>query len=539
MRASAALLLLLSSCSLRAPRSSGASCSSNNQCNSPSSLGGSGAAGTSVNVCFLGECRGHSSQLSVVAAEVRTTNDSPFPVSQVADLDLRQSLVQNLTLVAPVPVSGTITQQQEVDTPSLPPNAIFTITFTDHAPAIPDRVRQTGTQTSSSGAFTATIPSGQWDVLVQPPQSLPPFRTPQPFVTGNALPPLVLPPVSSLARVQGTLSAGGADLTGASITATDLSGLSISVPAQVSSGNGFSLLLPPSTSIFFLSVGPPGTPDGSPGPASLATFPNYDHVPDASTVVLPLPAIATLSGTVVDSSGAALASVPVYAHSTSDEPWTLARSTTTDTSGNFSLVLRAGTYLVEAAPSGLVQPAGISPVQTIQVPLQPGADGGVTGAGLAIVCPPKLHRTGVVQTPFGQPGASYQVTATRLADPLLISRSQTTTTDKNGAFELTPDPGTYRLEITPLSNSGLPRRIVQIVVDSAGPDLLDTIVIDQPLSVVGTVHGTPTGGKDTPAAGATVSFFAFDTSGASVLLGSALTDQNGRYTCILPDIANP
>jgi len=122
---------------------------------------------------------------------------------------------------------------------------------------------------------------------------------------------------------------------------------------------------------------------------------------------------------------------------------------------------------------------------------------------------------------------------------LLISRSQTTTTDKNGAFELTPDPGTYRLEITPLSNSGLPRRIVQIVVDSAGPDLLDTIVIDQPLSVVGTVHGTPTGGKDTPAAGATVSFFAFDTSGASVLLGSALTDQNGRYTCILPDIANP
>jgi hypothetical protein len=299
------------------------------------------------------------------------------------------------------------------------------------------------------------------------------------------------------------------------------------------------LLLPPSTSLFFVEVGPPANPDGGTAPDTLATLPNYDHVPGTSSIVLPLPEVTTLSGTVFDAGGVALASVPVFARSTGDEPWTLARSATTDSNGNFSLVLRAGTYLVEAAPS-LSQTAGVSPVQTIQVPLlQPGADGGVSGSGLSIVCPPKLHRTGLVQTPSGKPGASYQVTATRLADPLLISRTQTATTDKNGAFELAADPGTYRLEITPPANTGLPLRVVQIVVDAGGVDELATIVIDQPLSVVGAVHGTPAGGKDTPVAGATVSFFAFDASGASVLLGSALTDQNGSYTCILPDIANP
>jgi hypothetical protein len=535
MNRAAGFLLLLCSCTLRAPRSSATACSSSDQCN-PASVSSSSPGAGSANVCFLGECRGHSAQLSVVAAEVRPTTDSPFPVSQVAGLNLQQSLVQNLVLVAQIPVSGTIAQQQDVGTQSVLPNTV--ITFTNHAPAIADRVQHVSTQTNNSGVFAASLPQGAWDVLVQPPQALPPFRTAQPFFTSTSFPPLLLPAVGSLVSVQGTVSAGGADLSGASITATDAAGVSISVPTQVSPGNGYSLFLPPLTSLFFVEVGPPASPDGSPAPATLATLPNYDHVPGTSSVVLPLPEVTTLSGTVFDIGGVALASVPVYARSTSDEPWTLARSATTDSNGNFSLVLRAGTYLVEAAPS-LSQTAGVSPVQTIQVPLQPGADGGLTGTGLAIVCPPKLHRTGVVQTPFGKPGASYQVTATRLADPLLISRSQTTTTDKNGAFELAPDPGTYRLEITPPANTGLPLRVVQIVVDSAAPDLLDTIVIDQPLSVVGTVHGTPTGGKDTPVAGATVSFFAFDTSGASVLLGSALTDQNGSYTCILPDIANP
>jgi len=41
-------------------------------------------------------------------------------------------------------------------------------------------------------------------------------------------------------------------------------------------------------------------------------------------------------------------------------------------------------------------------------------------------------------------------------------------------------------------------------------------------------------------AGATVSFYSVDAAGAhGVFLGSALTDANGHYKAVLPDVAQP
>ncbi|TMB06963.1 MAG: hypothetical protein E6J64_06625 [Deltaproteobacteria bacterium] len=69
MRARAAGCMLVAAaigaaCAIRDPRLSGASlpCNASAQCGSDS-------------VCFLGECRGSSSQLSLVQAEVRTPAD--------------------------------------------------------------------------------------------------------------------------------------------------------------------------------------------------------------------------------------------------------------------------------------------------------------------------------------------------------------------------------------------------------------------------------------------------------------------------------
>jgi hypothetical protein len=542
MKRAAAVLILLCSCSLRAPRSDVSSCSSDQQCNAATANSGSGNApvGTGANVCFLGECRGHSADLALVSVEVRPTNDSPFAVTQVANLDLRQSVVQNLVLTRLFTTTGVVTQQQDLGDASAVPNA--SVTFISHAPAIADRKQQIATHANGAGVFAVNLPGGRWDLLIQPPLPLPPFRPAQVFTTGGALPPMVLPSVGSLVRVQGAVSAGGADLSGATLTAIDATGQSISAPAQVASDNTYSLFLPPATTTYFLEVGPPATPSGTAGPAVVETLPNYDQIPGATNVVLPLPDVATLSGTVVDSSGAALASVPVYARSTDDEPWTLARSAITDSNGAFSLVLRGGTYTVEAAPPASPGSPAISPVQKVVVPLQAAADGGVAqGGGIRLVCPSKLHRTGLVLTADGSPaGANYQVTATRLGDPLLTTRSATSTaTATGGTFELTGDPGIYRLEITPPLSAGLPRRIVQVTLDPNGPGTLPTVQIDAPLTVVGTVHGTPAGGSDRPVAGAMVNFFGLDSSGSSILLGSALTDQNGSYTCVLPDVANP
>jgi len=68
---------------------------------------------------------------------------------------------------------------------------------------------------------------------------------------------------------------------------------------------------------------------------------------------------------------------------------------------------------------------------------------------------------------------------------------------------------------------------------------LPEIGISPPLAVVGTVRGAPPGAADLPVANATVSFYGLDSSGHSILLGSAPTDSQGRYETILPDVAQP
>ena len=55
--------------------------------------------------------------------------------------------------------------------------------------------------------------------------------------------------------------------------------------------------------------------------------------------------------------------------------------------------------------------------------------------------------------------------------------------------------------------------------------------------MVGTVSRT---GSQVPVAGATVDFFALDSSGSqSVLIGSGLTNASGQYRAVLPDVPAP
>src|SRR5205085_960007 len=80
-------------------------------------------------------------------------------------------------------------------------------------------------------------------------------------------------------------------------------------------------------------------------------LPNYDSVPYQSSLNLPLPAPAKLTGKVVDATGAGIASARVYARSAMGTPWSLSRSVNVDPDGSYSLALREGIYLVEAAMS--------------------------------------------------------------------------------------------------------------------------------------------------------------------------------------------
>ncbi|HEX9576436.1 MAG TPA: carboxypeptidase-like regulatory domain-containing protein, partial [Myxococcales bacterium] len=334
MRLALPAALLLSACGLRTPRTTAQPCAATAQCDRS-------------DVCFLGQCRGPSEQLSLVSAEVHPPNDLQFGLLQQANIDLHQlPVLHDFALQPPFGVAGQVRQEQNDGTLTIVVGAA--LTFIDHAPAIPDRVDKVIAKSDATGQFIAHLPAASWDLLLEPPSPLPPSRASSPLTTAAPALDLRLPPPSSLVQVNGSVSAAGVLLTGARIAAVDSAGLAISAPATTADG-GFSLLLPPGTSSYYLEIGPPNDMDG--GVTNSDPLPNYDQVPPVLPVNLPLTAAATLAGKVIDATGAGIASARVYARSTGTTQWSLSRSTSTAADGSYSLALRAGSYLVEAAPS--------------------------------------------------------------------------------------------------------------------------------------------------------------------------------------------
>jgi hypothetical protein len=520
----AALVIALCACSLRNPRVGTLPCSSTAQCDRPA-------------VCFLGECRGHSSALTLVAVEIRPANDSPLGVSQVPGLDLRQTVVHDFALVPPLVDAGTLMQAPDVGTVAAPvPGAL--ITFTDHAPGIPDRVEQITARTDNSGAFSVRLPQGKWDVLVQPSAPLPPYRPPTLSTDAPSL-SFTLPRVGSLTPFQAALLlSDGGPLAGAAVTAVDANGAPLSATATALADGGFSLYLPPGTSSYAVEVGPPSDLDGGTASSGFDPLPNYDNLaPTAPAIIVTLPPTATLAGKVSDAMGAPVAAAHVYARS-DGMPWSLSRSTTTAADGTYALLLRAGNYVVEAAPAATADGSGpaVSGEQLVSV---------VAATSLLLTCPNKVFGFGVIVRPgsVNAVSANYQITATRLPDRLLTARTaHSTPTDSQGIWHIIADPGRYRLEVVPTADSGLPRKVVQIeLLPSTGPAeiLLPQIMLSPPLTAFGRVHGAPPGGSDAPVANATVSFYALDANGHGILLGSSATDSMGQYKAILPDVAQP
>jgi hypothetical protein len=402
-------------------------------------------------------------------------------------------------------------------------------------------------RSDASGNYSARVPVGSWDVQVQPPDPQPPQRGAP--LNGTSSPAttvvnLTLPRTSSLRPINGTLSSGSGPLNGARVSASDGTGATLSAPTTSADG-GFSLLLQADAGQYYLHVGPPTDLDG--GVPANDPLPNYDDLAAFNTtapaVVVTLTAPATLQGRVVDATGAGIAGAHVYARTNNTPLWSLQRATTADATGAYSLALREGPYLVEAAPSSAPDAPGVSPELLVQV--------GAPSTRQDLRCPPKARAFGLVVKPDGSAaGAGFQITATRLPDRLLTTRTAWVgsdaahpgATDAAGLYHLIGDSGAYRVEVVPPVETGLPRKLVQFELLLAGgaETVLPIIQMSAPLEVVGTVHGAPPGARDAPVSGATVDFFAPDASGVlTIFLGSGLTDLQGRYRAILPDVAHP
>ncbi len=518
------LLAMLGGCSLREPRVTVASCATNVQCSND-------------DICFLGECRPASAaSLSVVPVEVRPPSGSSLGVRSV-QLDLGKSLVNDVTLTAVLTIGdtttpGSVMQGQDGGAPVPVAGAI--VTFSDDAPVIPDRVEQVASTTDGDGGYRASVPQGTWDVLVQPPSPLPPLRL---GVLDTAAPvaTYLIPSTDSLPQLDGGVTANGAPLGGVSITAVDDGGSALSSAVITQSDGTYSIYLPPDAASPPLQIGPPAAADGgAAGTDPLDPFPTYAPRPWAPAIALTLPPVATLSGSVTDSTGSPVPAARVYVRSTGVD-WTLSRSVVTDATGAYGVTLRQGDYMVEAVPGADASSPALSAVQSLTV--------SASTMRADLVCPPKVRRRGVVVGPDGRPvAANFQIVATRLADALVTTRTASTTpTDSTGVYHVVADGGRWRFEVVPPSSALLPHTIVQFDLDPAdlGESLLPTIQISPPLRVGGTVGGAVPGAPETPVLGAQVSFFALDASGHSVLLGRGMTDSLGHYDVILPDVAQP
>jgi hypothetical protein len=518
MRRALPLLVSLAACSLRDPRVSAASCTSSGQCGRH-------------DICFLGECRPPAANLSVVLVEVRPPAGSQFGVTG-QQLDLSQGVLNNVTLAVALGADGSVTQEQ--DDGGTAPVAGAILTWTDHAPVIPDRVEQVTAVTDSDGGYGgARISQGSWQVLVQPPAPLPPLRT-APFDTAAPVLDFVLPRTSALQRLDGVLlGPDGGGVAGASVTAVDAQGTAISVPSVSEADGGYTLYLPPSPPPVAIQIGPQADADAGVTAAALDPFPTYPAVPYLTSIGLDLPATAPLNGTVLDSVGAPVPAARVYVRNV-NKPWTLARSVITDGGGAYAVMLRAGDYVVQAAPPTDVNSPALSAQQSVTLP---------AAGPLNLTCPPKVARRGQVLAADGRfVGANFQILAMRVPDGLVTTRAAPpTATDPNGIFSLVGDPGRWRITVVPPAGVNLPRKIVQVDLDAAdpGPSALPPIRISPPLEVVGTVTGSAPPAQPVGIGGAMVSFFSLDVSGHSLFLGSGLTDAQGRYAAILPDVAQP
>jgi hypothetical protein len=523
----------LCACALRDARITAAvACTSNKQCDP-------------MDVCFLGQCRRGSNNLAIVSAEVRPPNDlSQLAQLQQGAIDLRKTVLQDFALQPPISVAGQVMQEQESGPPT---GVVAVIVFTDRQPPIPDRVTRVIARSDASGNYNTRLPAGSWDVQVQPPEPQPPQRGPP--LSGSPGPAttvvnLTLSKRSSLLQINGTLSSDAGPLSGARVSASDSSGAALSAPT-LSVDGGFSLLLPAGTPQYYLHVGPPTDLDG--GVPANDPLPNYDDLAPLSTtspaVAVTLTAHATLQGYVKDAAGVGIAGARVYARTNNTPLWSLQRATTADATGAYSLALREGPYVVEAAPSSDPNTPGVSGEQLVQV--------SAPSTTKDLVCPPKARAFGLVVKPNGSAAsAGFQVTATRLPDRLLTTRTAWVgsdaahpgATDAAGLYHLIGDSGAYRVEVVPPVETGLPRKLVQLDLSLAGgvETVLPIIQISPPLEVVGTVHGAALGARDAPVPGTTVDFFAPDASGLlTIFLGTGLTDAQGRYKAILPDVAHP
>jgi hypothetical protein len=225
----------------------------------------------------------------------------------------------------------------------------------------------------------------------------------------------------------------------------------------------------------------------------------------------------------------------------------------TDENGFFKTELPPGTYRVRVTPS-FDDTLAISE-RDIKIPvLDPskGDDPSVCICGQVVTAQKRTELAGLVLTPDARPLASALINTdpSQLAPvsywsrvhalDAALPRSMSTITDDHGTFRLGVDQGASDLSVRPPDTSGFPWLVHPRVTVQLADDTVQLGELTLPHPAV--LHGTILDPSGAPASNVAVDAWlpVRDSSapsgltGTVIQIGTTTTDENGRYTLLLP-----
>jgi hypothetical protein len=298
-------------------------------------------------------------------------------------------------------------------------------------------------------------------------------------------------------------------------------------------------------------------------PPNIQGVPEFIDISPTNREVYPaLPPLVHVSGTVVAADGTPASATllffsdQLYDYATCGTPkpaTTLhyeARVQTADrvpsggAVGSYSVDLPQGYYGVVVDPGGSSVYAKTTNEYEAIVPT-PSVCTGATlpSMSLDIDVTPTITVSGTFVTGDGRPLAAASVDFTPAAalagrpttNPIdQWPRPFTTTTDLSGGFSVAVDPGEYDITARPQDGTGLPWLVRPDHVIWSGIKRLEPVAVPAPFFLSVTLHIPDPSNPSTeyPLSEAVVQAYAFS-NGAALLIGDALTDEDGHFTMML------
>lgn len=273
---------------------------------------------------------------------------------------------------------------------------------------------------------------------------------------------------------------------------------------------------------------------------------------------------AEVSGTILDSMGSPVAGAQVVLEGTVVGDGTFrSKIVETNALGDFKVTSLGsqsdGSFQLIVVPPRGSRAAYTQRNVTVKVVTAPGKAPVATLSPTTIRLDDRLIAKGMVTQPGGdKPAAGVFVRATLQLEPragstdalkALPVEPAESVTGEDGTFELPLDPGVWRFEYAPGGLLPISSRLVTVkavIDDMTGLKLptqtLSPVELSFGRTVSGTVSGTVMGvmGKiDQPVPYSRLRFFRVTTvegRHASILLGSAIADERGKYQVVLPTV---